>query len=344
MLEEEIPIPPHIIFLGLIQLEGVGFQTLYNYFNDGKSLSSLMMVENLKDFTNLLGRTITTNNENFSQFLAGIITKGERFLQELNNRGINFLLNSDYNFPNFPSNMKKPIYWLFVEGRLENLHISNALTLIGSRESTPIGYFLAQTLLFGISNIKEPIVTISGLAAGIDQIVHETSLLLNIPTIAVLGNGLDENYPANSQQLRQDIIKSGGTIITEYFPHMKPSKESFVSRNRIQAALASAVIPLQWKQKSGTAHTIRFAYEMKKKICFVETTSCRSFFTEHALANSSAQRDYGGDIFVLPNAINNLVESLGLEIDSKIVFSAKTTTNLKENDLFKQLKQIGLDF
>jgi len=344
MLEEETPIPPHVIFLGLIQLEGVGFQTIYNYFNDGKLLSDLMMVDNLKDFTNLLGRTIITKNENFSNFLTDMITKGEEFLLKLNNRGIKFLLNSDYHFPNFPSNMKKPIYWLFVEGRLENLYISNALTLIGSRESTPIGYFLAQTLLFGISNIKEPIVTISGLAAGIDQIVHETSLFLNIPTIAVLGNGLDENYPANSQQLRQDIIKSGGTIITEYFPNMKPSKESFVNRNRIQAALASVVIPLQWKQKSGTAHTIRFAYEMKKKICFVETTSCRSFFTEHALANSSAQRNYGGDIFVLPNAINNLVESLGLEIDSKIVFSPKPTTDLKENELFRQPTQIGLDF
>lgn len=344
MLEEENPIPPHIIFLGLIQLEGVGFQTIYNYFYEGKSLSDLMRVENLKDFTTLLGRTITPKNENFSNFLGDIITKGEEFLQKLNNRGIKFLLNGDYYFPDFPSKMKKPIYWLFVEGRLENLHVNNALTLIGSRESTPIGYFLAQTLLFGISNIKEPIVTISGLAAGIDQIVHETSLALNIPTIAVLGNGLDENYPANSQKLRQEIVKSGGTIITEYFPNMKPSKESFVNRNRIQAALASAVIPLQWKQKSGTAHTIRFAYEMGKKICFVETTACRSFFTEHALANSNAQRNYGGDIFVLPNAINNLVESLGLEVDPKIVFSANPASNLKENDSFRQPTQIGLDF
>ena len=343
MLEEEIPISPHIIFLGLIQIEGIGFQTLYKYFQEGKCLSSLMMVENLRDFTSLLGRTIN-NNESFSHFLSGVIKKGEELLQELNNKGIKFLLNSDYNFPNFPSNMKKPIYWLFIEGRLENLHISNALTLIGSRESTPVGHFLAQTLLFGTSNVKEPVVTISGLAAGIDQIVHETSLLLNIPTIAVLGHGLYETYPANSQKLRKDIIKCGGTIITEYFPHMKPNKESFVNRNRIQAALASAVIPLQWKQKSGTAHTIRFAYEMNKKICFVETNLCRNFLTEHALANSSAQSDYGGDIFVLPNAINNLLEALGLKNFSKILFSVKTKTNPKDNDLSNQIRQIDLDF
>lgn len=344
MLEEETPIPPHFIFLGLIQLEGVGFQTIYNYFNDGKSLSDLMRTESLKDFTNLLGRSITSKNDNFSNFLTDIVTKGETLFQKLGDQGIKFLLHDDYQFPNFPSNMKKPIYWLFIEGRLENLHIRNALTLIGSRESSQIGYFLAQTLLFGISSIKEPIVTISGLAAGIDQIVHELSLLLKIPTIAVLGNGLDENYPANSYELRQDIIKSGGTIITEYFPKMKPNKESFVNRNRIQAALGSVVIPIQWKQKSGTAHTIRFAYEMKKKICFIETSTCRTFFTEHALANSSAQRNYGGEIFVLPNAINNLVESLGFKIDSKIVFPPDTSSNLQESESYKQPTQIGLDF
>lgn len=69
MLEEETPILPHVIFLGLVQLEGVGFQTIYNYFNDGKSLSDPMMVDNLKDFMNLLGRTINTKNENYCLYI-----------------------------------------------------------------------------------------------------------------------------------------------------------------------------------------------------------------------------------------------------------------------------------
>ncbi|MCO8115526.1 DNA-protecting protein DprA [Acinetobacter lwoffii] len=347
MFEEDIPISPHFIFLGLIQLDGVGFQTIYNFFNDEKSLSDLMRTENFNDFFQLLGRKINNENENFNNFnnfINNIIKNGEEYLKKLNNRGIEFLLYSDYNFPLFPSNMKMPIYWLFIEGKLDNLQVNNALTLIGSRESSEIGFFLAQTLLFGISNTKESVVTISGLAAGIDQIVHETSLFLGIPTIAVLGNGLDENYPSNSKQLRQDIVKAGGTIITEYFPNMKPSKESFVHRNRIQAALASTVIPLQWKQKSGTAHTIRFAYEMKKQICFVETNICRKFFTEHALANSSAQRNYGGDIFILPNAINELIESLELNINEEVVFHSKQKLALKEDNVCKQPSQMGLDF
>ena len=148
MLEEEILISPHFIFLGLIQLDGVGFQTIYNFFNDQKSLSDLMRTENFNDFIQLLGRKINHENENFNVFINNIIKNGEEYLKKLNNRGIEFLLCSDYNFPLFPSNMKMPIYWLFIEGKLDNLQVNNALTLIGSRESSEIGFFLAQTLYF----------------------------------------------------------------------------------------------------------------------------------------------------------------------------------------------------
>lgn len=347
MREEDIELAPHYIFLGLIQLNGIGFQTLYNFFHSGKRVSDLMMTESYEEFKALLGRSIDIDKESrsdWTKFLNEVVKKGQDSFEELKKRNILFILHTDYQFPTFPVDMKMPVYWLFVEGRIENLYIGKALTLIGSRDSSVIGYFLAQTLLFGVSNVKEPIVTISGLAAGIDQMVHEVSLFLDIPTIAVLGNGLNEDYPANSKELRKEILKSGGTLITEYFPDMKPSKESFVSRNRIQAALASTVIPLEWKEKSGTAHTIRFAHEMEKQICFVETAMCRKLFSEHALANSSAQRKYGGEIFVLPNAITNLIETLGLTCNQKnqIVSNDEAMSNEKKS--LKQPEQIGLDF
>ncbi|MCJ9253881.1 DNA-protecting protein DprA [Acinetobacter baumannii] len=349
MHEEDIGIPPHHIFLGLIKLNGVGFQTLYKFFEDGKSLSDLLRSESPEEFMNFLGRTIEiklTSELNWNAFLNDLVNRGRSYYEELRERNISFILYTDYQFPEFPPKMKMPVFWLFVEGNLENLYIKNALTLVGSRGSSEIGFFLANTLLFGIGDVKESIVTISGLAAGIDQIVHELSLLMNIPTIAVLGNGLNENYPASSKKLKEDILQAGGTIITEYFPDMKPSKEAFVNRNRIQAALSKTVIPLEWKEKSGTAHTIRFASEMGKQICFVETPTCRKFFTEHALANSSAQRKYGGNIFILPNAINSLLETLGLTLQGSVIIEP-TSPNLsheKKSIDTNQPKQIGWDF
>lgn len=343
MLDEEFLTPPHYIFLGLIQLDGVGFQTIYNFFKHGKLLIDLVQTESYEEFSGMLGRKVGEQTKSFKQFINDLIVSGERYLNGLNKRGIEFLLQGDYGFPTFPLDMKMPVYWLFVEGKLENISAGKSLTLIGSRDASDTGFYLAQTLLFAISETKEKVVTISGLAAGIDQIVHQISLLLGIPTIAVLGNGLDENYPVNSKQLRDEIIKAGGTIITEYFPYMRPNKESFVQRNRIQAALANVVIPLEWKRKSGTAHTIRFAHEMRKKICYVETPLSRSYFTEHASANYDAQRDYGGDIFVLPNAIANLLENLELNLSKDVVFYAKDVAKLEEVNFSKQPSQLGLD-
>jgi DNA processing protein len=347
MNEEDIGIVPHHIFLGLIQLNGIGFQTLYNFCHEGKHLSDLMMTENLDEFTKLLGRSFDTNAYDVNDwkfFLNYIIDLGINLSSQFAKNGITFLLASDYQFPKFPENMKKPIYWLFIEGKVKNLYIYNSLALIGSRESSSIGSFLAHTLLFGASCVKEKLVTISGLAAGIDQIVHEISLFLDIPTIAVLGNGLNENYPINSTELRRKIINSGGTIITEYFPNMKPSKESFVNRNRIQAALARTVIPLEWKEKSGTAHTIRYANEMDKQVLYVETNQCRKNKTDHSIANHKAQIKYGGEIFLLPNAINDLISKLDLQVNQPTIITSENNGNHSQNKDFKQPQQIGLDF
>ena len=85
MFEEDIPISPHFIFLGLIQLDGVGFQTIYNFFNDEKSLSDLMRTENFNDFFQLLGRKINNENENFNNFnnfINNIIKNGEEYLKK----------------------------------------------------------------------------------------------------------------------------------------------------------------------------------------------------------------------------------------------------------------------
>lgn len=345
MLEEDIAIPPHHIFLGLIQLKGVGFQTLYNFFYEGKRLSELMVTEDVDSFISLLGRSFEKNyynTSNWGVFLNNLINSGRNYSDELRSRGITFLLCNDYQFPDLPKNMKLPIFWLFIQGNLSNLYIPNALALIGSRNSSERGSYLAQTLLYSIGTVKDKLITISGLANGIDQIVHEYSLKMGIPTVAVLGNGLNENYPANSIDLRADILKSGGLVVSEYFPNMKPSKEAFVNRNRIQAALANTVIPVEWKEKSGTAHTIRFAHEMNKQICYVETNLCRKELTDHALANTFAQNKYGGDIFLLPNACNDLLETLSLTSDKPLVNRAKGIE--QGSKVVKQPEQIGLDF
>src|SRR3546814_15118525 len=76
----------------------------------------------------------------------------------------------------------------------------------------------------------------SGLAAGIDQLAHEHSLRAGVPTIAVLGTGMLEDYPKGAGRLRDHILGTGGTIVSEYLPMASYSAENFVQRNRLKAA------------------------------------------------------------------------------------------------------------
>lgn len=108
------------------------------------------------------------------------------------------------------------------------------------------------------------VVTVSGLATGIDQIAHIESLRYGIPTVAVLGNGMFVEYPSGSGRLKHQILASGGTIVSEYLPNQSYSSENFVRRNRIQAALCDTLVPVEWMIKSGTAHTVNFAIDYVK--------------------------------------------------------------------------------
>lgn len=317
----------HIVFVALVQMKGIGYHTLYNYLKSNKKLSLLLETETLNEFNSLLGRNIDSNildGDSWSSFLEKFKQLGVEQLRILEEKDIKLALHTDSFFPNISPDIEKPIYWLFIQGNIENLFGHFSMALIGSRDNSSLGTFVTESILFGIANAKEKIVTISGLANGIDQLVHEISLFLEIPTIAILGNGLFHNYPENSINLRNRILESGGTILSEYFPDTKPTKDSFVHRNRIQAALADVVIPLEWKIKSGTAHTIKFAHQMNKKIVCVETPICKKLFLDQASANKDAQQRYGAPIFIMPNQINELIKYLNLTIlneNSKMISS-----------------------
>jgi hypothetical protein len=98
------------------------------------------------------------------------------------------------------------------------------------------------------------------------SLAHEHSLRAGVPTIAVLGTGILDEYPKGSAIMRERIIADGGTIVTEYLPHISYSAKNFVQRNRLQAALGQVLIPVEWSRRSGTAHTVRFASALERPI------------------------------------------------------------------------------
>ena len=168
----------------------------------------------------------------------------------------------------YPQALKKiydPPISLYVKGNIEKLNNKN-IGIVGCRECTTYGKKSAEYFAYNLS--KQNINIVSGLAKGIDSYAHLGSLNTG-NTIAVLGNGLDIIYPKENLELANEIIKKGGTIISEYPCGTKPDKMKFPARNRIISGISSGIIVIEAKEKSGTLITVDFALEQGRDVFVV---------------------------------------------------------------------------
>ena len=109
-------------------------------------------------------------------------------------------------------------------------------------------------------------VVISGLAAGADTFSHQAAIKNDVPTVAVLGHGLNMIYPASNRKLASDIVKSGGMLLTEYYYGEPVSRNNFPRRNRIVAGLCDALIVAQSKIQGGALITVDYSIGYKRDV------------------------------------------------------------------------------
>jgi|GEM_PF-942567 len=249
-----------VAFYALQSLHGVGFRTLYKIALQRIKFRELIKTEDPKLFSKTLRVTLPESSfdsqEQWENFKKSLWAKGTSIARTYAQQQIRVVFHDHEAFPNNLRSIEEPPMWLFVQGNLSNLY-AKSVAIIGSRKSSEDGHWLTKLIVAGMAN--KDLVSVSGLADGIDQRAHIESIRFGVPTVAILGTGIDSNYPKGSEHVREQIIASGGTIVTEYLIGQSYSAHNFVQRNRIQAGLATCVIPVEWKIKSGTAHTVNFA-------------------------------------------------------------------------------------
>ena len=151
---------------------------------------------------------------------------------------------------------------LFYKG---NLHPDlNPISIVGTRKMTSYGKTFIQELLSGLSNSK--VSTISGLALGVDSCVHEESLKNQIPTIAVLAQGLSLIYPPKNKGLANKILENNGALVTEYASFEGMAKENFLQRNRIIAGFSPNLIVVETAYGGCSVTTVNFANQYNRDI------------------------------------------------------------------------------
>ena len=248
-----------IAFLALSTLKGVGFRTLYKIAESELSFNAVLRNPEKVGLERLFHESELQDAGGQQRLWVSGLAEA-RLLASFN---VTLLFKGEPNFPQKLAAIPDCPHWLFVQGSIDNLYMP-AMSIVGTRKPSSDGIFLTKFLVAALAHQK--CVTVSGLALGIDQTAHSESNRYGVPTVAVLGTGILDNYPKGSETLRAEILNNGGTVISEYLPRQSYSAENFVRRNRLQAALADILFPTEWQIKSGTAHTVKFANKYGKKI------------------------------------------------------------------------------
>ena len=140
------------------------------------------------------------------------------------------------------------------------------LCVVGSRKYSDYGKAVCEKLIEGLRGYS--ITIVSGLALGMDGIAHRAALKTGLPTIAVPGSGLGQKalYPVTNRNIAEEIIESGGALISEFADDFRPRLESFPQRNRIMAGMSHATLIVEAELKSGTLITSKYATEYNRDV------------------------------------------------------------------------------
>ena len=191
-----------------------------------------------------------------------ILQKTETIVENIHKYSLNTLFYNDPLFPRRLRNCPDAPMLLYQFGKL-SLNVEKIVAVVGTRDATKYGKELTYNLIESFQN--QGITVVSGLAYGIDAHVHQACLHFNVPTIAVLGNGLDRVYPSNHRKLSDEITKHG-SLISEFIPGTPPDRENFPKRNRIVAGLCDATIVIESKQRGGSLITANLANDYNRDV------------------------------------------------------------------------------
>jgi DNA processing protein len=256
------------------------------------------------------------------------------YLESLAAAGRRFLPRSAREFPSLLRAIHDPPVGLFLRGIAEPELLSRpAVAIVGARACSGYGASVARSL--GRELAAAGLVVVSGLARGIDAEAHRGALEAEGATVAVLGCGIDRDYPAAHAELARRVADSS-LIVSEYAPGVEPAPWRFPARNRIVAGLCAATIVVEARERSGALITADLALEEGREVFAVpgEITSSLSAGTNALLKLGAALLTSSADVLasfgiepetpqsersplleLLPASADELVRRTGLAAD-----------------------------
>jgi len=221
----------------------------------------------------------------------------ESFLRDLAVRGFRWLARTNPEFPARVRSIHDPPPGLFVRGEAPLALLERpCVAVVGARACSPYGVAVATTL--GRELAAAGVIVVSGLARGVDAAAHRGALDSGT-TVAVLGCGIDRDYPRAHASLAAEIERAG-LLVSEYPPGVEPAPWRFPARNRIVAGLCAVTVVVEARERSGALITTDLAMEEGREVFAVpgEITSALSAGTNALLKLGAAPLTSAADVLV----------------------------------------------
>ena len=172
------------------------------------------------------------------------------------------------------------------------------VSIVGTRHATAYSVSFTERLVADLAEALPDVVIVSGLAYGIDVAAHRAALKAGVTTVGIVAHGLATLYPAQHRDVASRMVASGGTILTEYTHAVSPLRPNFLSRNRLIATLADAVVVVESAEKGGALSTVRHArhagrpvFALPGRVTDVYSLGCNSLISSGAATLLSSADD-----------------------------------------------------
>ena len=226
----------------------------------------------------------------------------EEELTKLQTENIGVVTIQDSDYPDILREIHNPPALLYYKGN-KTLFQTECLAIVGTRNMTAYGQQIAHNISQELS--ANQLTTVSGLALGIDTIVHHSTIQANGSTIAVLGSSLDQKniYPSSNRSLANNIIEKNGLIISEFPLGTIPMRHHFPIHNRVISGLSRGTLVIEAGESSGALITAKYALEQNREVFAIpgNITSPMSIGTNNLIKQGATSVNQAEDILEILN-------------------------------------------
>lgn len=193
-----------------------------------------------------------------------VLEKAEKEIEFVEKHKIESLFYTDSHFPRRLKNCIDAPILIYTKGKM-NLDEIRIISIVGTRNATDYGKQVVDEMIRQFSERNYQILVVSGLAYGIDIQAHKSALKYKLPTVGVVGHGLDRLYPSLHKETSRKMIENGG-LVSDFPSGTKIDPSNFIRRNRIIAGLADATVVVESAQKGGALVTADIASSYNRDV------------------------------------------------------------------------------